>query len=125
MPLMRVTRGSLAYELRLPWDLVLTNEGLVTRGLSDFVFVNLNLAAPTTTDAYGRVMYGTIGSTGTATPKLRSAFSEVIDLRNTARNHSYQLSTRLEKTASAGARDRKSTRLNSSHAGLSRMPSSA
>jgi hypothetical protein len=100
--MMRVTRGSLAYERRLPWDLVLTNEALVTRGLSDFVFVNLNLAAPTTTDAYGRVMYGTIGSTGTATPKLRSAFSEVIDLRNTAANGSYELSTRLERTPTAG-----------------------
>src|SRR3954447_24832142 len=47
-------------------------------------------------------MYGTIGSTGTATPKLRSQFTEVIDLRNTAANGSYELSTRLERTPAAG-----------------------
>jgi len=99
--MMRVARASLAYDRRLPWDLMLTSEGLVTNGLSDFVFVNLNLADPQTTDLYGRVMYGTIGPSGVATPKRRSAFSEVIDLRNTAHNNSYQLSTRLEKTQTA------------------------
>jgi hypothetical protein len=100
--MMRVMRGSLAYDWRLPWDIVLTNEALVTRALSDFVLLNLNLADPETTDLYGRVMYGTIGPSGIAAPKRRSAFSEVIDLRNTARNRSYQLSTRLEKTQAAG-----------------------
>jgi len=100
--MMRVARGSLAFDRRLPWNLVLTNEGLVTRALSDFVFRNLNLADPQTTDLYGRVMYGTIGPSAIAAPKRRSAFSEVIDIRNTAHNRSYQLSTRLEKTQTAG-----------------------
>ena len=100
--MMRVVRGSLAYDRRLPWDIVLTNEALVTRALSDFVFLNLNLSDPETTDLFGRVMYGTVSPGGIAAPKRRSAFSEVIDLRNTARNRSYQLSTRLEKTQAAG-----------------------
>jgi hypothetical protein len=102
--MMRVARGSLAYELGLPWDLVVTNEGLVTRALADFVFQNLNLPDPVTTDPYGRVMYGTISSNGTATLTPRSPFTEVIDLRNVAGNYSYQLSTRLEKTHTTGLR---------------------
>ena len=97
----RVVRGSLAYERLLPWDLLITNEALVTRGLSDVVVQNLNLASPSATDAYGRVMYGTIGTTGVASPKLRSDFSEVIDLRSAPGDQSYQLSTRLETTRSA------------------------
>jgi hypothetical protein len=96
--MMRVVRSSVAYDRRLPWSLSLTSEGLVTRALSDFVLFNLNLAEPVTTDVHGRVMYGTIGPTGNAAPNRRSTFSEVIDLRNTARSGSYELSTRLEKT---------------------------
>ena len=102
--MMRVARGSLAYELALPWDLVVTNEGLVTRALSDFMFRNLNLPDPVATDPYGRVMYGTISSAGLSTFKPRSPFTEVIDLRNVAGNYSYQLSTRLENTHTTGMR---------------------
>jgi hypothetical protein len=98
----RVMRSSLAYDRRLPWDLILTSEGLVTRALSDFVLLNLNLADPVTTDIHGRVMYGTINPTGGALPDRRSPFSEVIDLRNTTQNRSYQISTRLEKTQPGG-----------------------
>jgi hypothetical protein len=99
----RVVRASLAYDRRMPWDLILTSEGLVTRALSDFMLLNLNLADPERTDSHGRVMYGSIGPTGNAAPKRRSGFSEVIDLRNTTRNRSYQISTRLEKTQTGGA----------------------
>jgi hypothetical protein len=102
--MIRVARGSLAYDVGLPWGLVLTNEGLVTRALSDFVLRNLNLPDPVTTDPYGRVMYGTIGSGGTATLTPRSPFTEVIDLRNVAGNYSYQFSTRLENTHTTGLR---------------------
>lgn len=95
-------RGSLAYDRRLPWDLLATGEALITRNISDFVFVNLNLEGPQGIDRHGRVLYGTIITSGLAAPALRSGFSEVIDLRNTSRNHSYQLSTRLEKRLSRG-----------------------
>lgn len=95
-------RASLAYDRRLPWGLLATAEALITRNLSDFVFVNLNLAEPQAVDRYGRVLYGTIGPTGLAAPVLRSNFSEVIDLRKTSKNHSYQLSARLEKRFSRG-----------------------
>jgi hypothetical protein len=42
-------------------------------------------------------MYGTIGANGVAVPVVKSGFSEVIDLTNTSRNYSYELSTQAEK----------------------------
>lgn len=90
-------RASLAYDRHLGSGTTLTGEALVSRNVSDFVFVNLNLKGPQSTDTFGRVLYGTIGATGVAIPALRSGFSEVIDLRNTSKNYSYQLVARLDK----------------------------
>ena len=95
-------RGVLAYDRQLPWNLLGTIEALITRNVSDFVFVNLNLEEPLGVDRHGRVLYGTTGPTSLAAPRLRANFSEVIELRNNSRNHAYQLSTRLEKRFSEG-----------------------
>jgi len=89
-------RASIAYDRHLGSGTILTGEMLVSRNASDFIFVNLNLQGPQRTDPFGRVLYGTIGINGAATPALKSGFSEVIDLRNTSKNHSYQLMGRLE-----------------------------
>jgi hypothetical protein len=92
-------RASLAYHRGLPWGVVATLEGLYTRNLSDFVFVNLDLAGPVGVDPHGRVLYGSVNAAGRATPALVSGgrFSEVIDLRNQSRNHAFQLAVGLEK----------------------------
>jgi hypothetical protein len=90
-------RASVAYERTLPWDLVATTEALASRHLSDFVFVNLNLAGPQAIDRHGRVLYGNISLNGVATAARRSGFSEVIDLQNTSRNYTHQLSAKLER----------------------------
>ena len=100
--MVRVARSSIAHEWRLPWRLGLTNEVLVTRALTDVVFLNLNLPAPTATDPYGRVLYGRIGPTGGAVLQPRSPFSEVIEARSVGGNYSYELSTGLH-TRSARA----------------------
>jgi hypothetical protein len=95
---MRVMRSSLAHELQLPGGLLFTNEVLFTRGLSDLMFVNLAILEPVATDPHGRVMYGTLTTGGTVVRPAVMPFSEVIEVRNTSRNRSYQLSTRLETT---------------------------
>jgi len=95
-------RASLAYDRRLPWDVIATTEAVVSRYLSDFMFVNLNLEGPLGVDRVGRVLYGTVDSSGISRPGLRSGFSEVIDLRNTSKNYSYQLSTRMERRFGRG-----------------------
>ena len=97
-------RTSLAYDRRLPWGLFASGELLVSRYLSDFIWVNLNLEGPQTVDRFGRVMYGTIGANGipNLTGSQRSTFPEVIDLRNTSKNYTYQLSARLERRIEQG-----------------------
>lgn len=95
--LTRSMRASLAWDRRLPWDLLATGEALVTRNLADFVFANLNLRGPQALDRNGRVLYGMIDTMGNANPALRSQFPSVIDLTTIAHNHAYQLSVRLER----------------------------
>jgi hypothetical protein len=95
-------RGSLAYDRVLPWGFSGTAEALVSRGLSDFVWVNLNLEGPQRVDRFGRVLYGTIAPSGLSSPAVLSDFSEVIDLRNSSRNYAYQLSTRFERRFEGG-----------------------
>jgi hypothetical protein len=95
-------RGSLGYERQLPWNLLAIGEVLITRNISDVVFVNLNLKGVQAVDRHGRVLYGTIGPSGLAAAALRSGFSEVIDVTNTSKNHSVQVSARLERRFSRG-----------------------
>lgn len=91
-------RASLQYERKLPWNVVASADALLTRNLSDFVFVNMNLTGPQATDRFGRLLYGSIEATGVATPStVTPRFSEVIDTRNTSRNHSYQMALSLDR----------------------------
>jgi hypothetical protein len=57
----------------------------------------MNLKGPRTTDRFGRVLYGSIDTTGLARPDRLSAFSEVIDIRNTGRNSANDVAVSLEK----------------------------
>jgi hypothetical protein len=99
----RTLRSVLAWDRQLPWGVVGTLEAVVTRNLSDFMFVNLNLEDPLGVDRDGRVMYGDILADGTARPMLRdTTFRSVIDLQNVSRNRSRQLSVRLERRFSRG-----------------------
>ncbi len=58
-----VFRANLAYDTRLPGDFFLTLEGLYTRGLNNFFYINRNINYDS---AYigrnGRYMYGTISA---------------------------------------------------------------
>lgn len=98
----QVLRTSVAYDRELPWDLRATAEVLISRHLSDFRFANLNLSGPQAVDRNGRTLYGTIAANGLASPALRSGFAEVIDLTNTAKNRSYQVSGRVERQFAEG-----------------------
>jgi hypothetical protein len=98
----RTLRASLGYERELPGRLMASTEFLMSRYLSDFMWVNLNLQGPQSVDRFGRVLYGTISGSGVATPALRSRYAEVIELRNTSRNYSYQLSGRIERRLAGG-----------------------
>lgn len=96
--LVRVARGSIAYERALPGELRLTSEALVSRTLSDAVLQNLNLAPAVRTDAHGRFIYGSFRPNGAANVGRRSGFSEVIETRSVSGGHAEELSMRLETT---------------------------
>jgi hypothetical protein len=97
-------RGVLAYERSLGRNLVGTLEGLVSRTLSDFAFVNLNLVGPVGADRRGRVLYGTIGPFGTAEPARRNGFGQdVVELTNVSSGYAFQLATKVERRFSEGS----------------------
>jgi hypothetical protein len=93
-----VFRSSLAYERELPGNVAMSLEGLYTRTLSDFVFVNPNLSGPQGTGARGRVMYGSVEPNGRVRTALVSRlFHELIDLRNHGNGHSIAVTGRVQK----------------------------
>jgi hypothetical protein len=92
-------RTSVAVDRHLPWNVVATAEASYTKNRSDFMLVNMNLRGPQGVDRNGRVMYGTLGTTG-AKPALVDTFPEVIDLRNQSRNSSWSITGQLTKTFS-------------------------
>ena len=92
-------RASLGYDHRLPWGLTSTLEGIYTKNVNDFFYVNRNLVGPQSTDAHGRVMYGTLSATtGASTPtRVSNSFNNVIEAINTSRNYSYNLTAQLQR----------------------------
>lgn len=99
-------RTTLAYDRLLGSNVVLTLEGLYSRTLNQLFFVNKNVAGPVGVDRTGRVMYGTIATTGAATATLPPAvvangglarFSTAIDLVNQNKDYAYNLTAQLRK----------------------------
>ena len=98
----RSLRASLAWERQLHQSVTTTLEVVGTRYLSDFMFVNLNLPPPRSPDRFGRVTYGTFNVLGETDSVRVSPFAQVIELRNTSRNHSLQVSARIERQTAHG-----------------------
>jgi hypothetical protein len=92
-------RASLSIARSLSSSVTFRFDGQYTRAIHELFFVNRNLAEPTTTDARGRVIYGTIAPNGRATPALAdTAFhADVIELTNQSKDYSYSVTTGLEK----------------------------
>ncbi|HXG69292.1 MAG TPA: TonB-dependent receptor [Gemmatimonadaceae bacterium] len=99
-------RGTLAYDRVLPGNLLATFEGLYSKTLNQLFFVNKNLAGPIGPDANGRLMYGSIATTGRATANLPQSviqrggiarFNTAIDLVNQNKDFAYNLTAQLRK----------------------------
>jgi hypothetical protein len=99
----RTLRAVLAYERQLPGRLLGTIEALVTRNLTDFAFVNLNLVGPQSIDRFGRVLYGSVDTSGRAVPaRVADSLPSVIEMRNVSHNHSAQVSVAITRQFAAG-----------------------
>jgi hypothetical protein len=95
----QILRGNLAYDRRLPWDVVATFEGMYTRGINNWFYVNRNIAFRGT-DKNGRAIYAdTITTAGVVSTgqRLSRNFSEVIDVENQSKDYSFNLTSQLQK----------------------------
>jgi outer membrane receptor for ferrienterochelin and colicin len=100
-------RFSLGYDRQLPKDLVFSVEGLYSRTLNQFFFVNRNLRGIRFIDRYNRTVYAdTIRANGVAVPILPQSvianggsarFSTAIDVINQSNDYSYNVTTTLRK----------------------------
>jgi hypothetical protein len=94
-------RANLAYDKRLPGDFFLTLEGLFSKGINDFFYVNRNINyALSYMGAHGRPMYGTIAASGATSAFIYDTtkrFSEVIDIVNYSGAFSYNFTVELQK----------------------------
>jgi outer membrane receptor for ferrienterochelin and colicin len=101
-------RASLSYDRSLPRDLVFSIEGLFSKTLNQFFFVNRNLAGITGYDKHGRAIYADSirASTAASFPRLPASvvanggtarFSTAIDLLNQNKDQAWSLTTSLRK----------------------------
>ena len=101
-------RGTLAYDRRLPGDLIATVEGMYSKTLNQFFFKSLNTSGPQGTGQAGRVVYvnslnAATGSAATLLPAPVTAnggiarFTTAIDLQNQSKDYSYNVTAQLRK----------------------------
>jgi outer membrane receptor for ferrienterochelin and colicin len=101
-------RASLGYDRSLPGDLVFSLEGLYSKTLNQFFFVNRNLEGIQTFDSNGRAVYATSFNTGNgvASPRLPDAviangglarFSTAIDIVNQSKDYAWSITPSLRK----------------------------
>jgi hypothetical protein len=100
----QVMRANIAYDRRLPEDVILTLEGMYNKGINDYFIVDRNLPeANEITGPNGRVAYGTINSSGRSDPNYYDAsvygtFSGgAFELGNTSNNYSWNATVSLAK----------------------------
>ncbi len=87
-------RGNLGFDHELMDGIVVSFEGLYTKGLNTLFYQNIALAAPLGTDPHGRLMYGT----APLTPNLKVAGrTTVLDVSNQSKDYSYQLTGGLQR----------------------------
>lgn len=90
-------RASLAYDWRMGHAWVGSVETMYTRAMSTYFYTNRALAGPQGLDRNGRVVYGTIATTGVADPELVGERRNVIDVQNASKDYSYSVTAALNR----------------------------
>jgi len=90
-------RASLAYDRRFGHVWIGSIEAMYTRAMSTFFYTNRALAGSQGLDRNGRVVYGTIATSGVATPALSGPRRNVIDVQNASKDYSYNVTTSLNR----------------------------
>jgi hypothetical protein len=90
-------RASVAYDRTFGDAWVASVEGMYTRAMSTFFYTNRALAGPQGVDRNGRVVYGTIATTGVSSPALVGERRNVIDVQNASKDYSYSVTAALNR----------------------------
>jgi outer membrane receptor for ferrienterochelin and colicin len=101
----QVWRATLAYDRKLPLDLIATLEGYYSGSINDLFYTDANLRIPSDTarDVNGRVLYGALATTGLATPGIvTSLVPRAIRISNQSANYQYGVTAQLRKVFSYG-----------------------
>ena len=87
-------RGSLGYDRDIGHNLVVTAEGMYTKGLYSPFYTNIALKGQQNTDNHGRIMYGPQPGKPVLTVSTRNT---VIDVGNESNDHFYNLTAQLTR----------------------------
>jgi hypothetical protein len=96
-----VWRSSIAFDRRLPWNMIGTIEGMYTRAVAQFYYQNIGLQDdPVGFDRNGRALYGTrSGTTNNLNATFKTGVTNVFHLQNAEKEHdySYNVTGQLQK----------------------------
>lgn len=99
----QVFRANVGTDVKLPWDVVATFEGIYTKTLNNIAYSNVNLAAPigVVDPAYNkgadtRIAYSS--STNAGGRRVNPNITNAILLSNTNKGYAYNLTVQLTKT---------------------------
>ena len=95
----QVLRANLAFESRLPGDVKMTLEGMFSRNLNSVWFQNLAI------EDNGKTVFAAPGFANSAIPYYSfdlGGYNSIVNMTNTNKGYSYQLSAQLEKTFDFG-----------------------
>ncbi len=91
----QVLRTSLATDIKLPLDMTLTLEGIISRDLNAIRFDNINLADAASTLKEGNSIRPYWSNSTNATKYITQPYNNVVMMRNTNKGLSYSFSTQL------------------------------
>ena len=91
----QVWRSSLAFDIKLPLNMMLTLEGVYTKDMNAINFDNINLAPAASTLLEGSLVRPYWSNSTTATKYITSPYQNVVIMRNTNKGQGYSLSAEL------------------------------
>ena len=95
-------RFNLAYEMRLPFDVKMTLEGMYSKTLNDIVYRNLNIKETGGTFASTNEGIAPFDTRPYHTKINRDDYTYIMMLDNTSKGYTYNLSAKLEKSFDFG-----------------------
>jgi hypothetical protein len=98
----QIWRSSLAVDIKLPLNMMLTLEGIYTEDINAINFDNINLADPASEVTEGNVIRPYWSNNTTATKYLTAPYQNVVIMRNTNKGRGYSISAELELPRIAG-----------------------